>query len=145
MNSFVPPTPVTAWRDLEDGTTLWRILGTLHSSWEKLAWRPNYGIGDIDAEYFHGELPEVDKNSKENWIPRWQNREPGPVAPNHGSMLMTRQVKYIDKMVTTYIRDECDQLHFLSKNLNPDLKAIAIDGSSPQIIKVCSGGLTAVA
>lgn len=45
-------------------------------------------------------------------------------------------MKHIDRMVTMYIHDECDKLHFLSKKLSPDLKAIAIDGSSPNIIKV---------
>jgi protein HOOK3 len=39
-------------------------------------------------------------------------------------------------MVTTYIREECDKLPHLSKSLNPDLKAIAIDGSPQNIIKV---------
>jgi len=48
-------------------------------------------------------------------------------------------VKYINRMVTTYIRDECDKLPFLSKKMSPDLKAIAIDGSTQNIIKVsCS-------
>jgi protein HOOK3 len=45
-------------------------------------------------------------------------------------------VKHIDRMVTTYIREECDKLPHLSKSLNPDLKAIAIDGSAQNIIKV---------
>jgi protein HOOK3 len=45
-------------------------------------------------------------------------------------------VKHIDRMVTTYIREECDKLPHLSKSLNPDLKAIAIDGSPQNIIKV---------
>jgi protein HOOK3 len=40
-------------------------------------------------------------------------------------------------MVTTYIRDECDKLPFLSKKMSPDLKAIAIDGSTQNIVKVC--------
>jgi protein HOOK3 len=39
-------------------------------------------------------------------------------------------------MVTTYIREECERLPHLSKSLNPDLKAIAIDGSPQNIIKV---------
>lgn len=48
-------------------------------------------------------------------------------------------MKHINRTVTTYIRDECDKLPFLSKKMNPDLKAIAIDGSTQNIIKVrCS-------
>ena len=45
-------------------------------------------------------------------------------------------MKHIDRVVTTYIRDECDKLHFLSKKMTPDLKAIAIDGSTQNVIKV---------
>ena len=45
-------------------------------------------------------------------------------------------MKHIDRVVMTYIRDECDKLHFLSKALSPDLKAIAIDGSTPNVIMV---------
>ena len=46
-------------------------------------------------------------------------------------------VKHIDRLVATYIRDECDQLPYLSKSLNPDLKAVATDGSPENVIKVC--------
>lgn len=76
-------------------------------------------LHDIDPQYFQGSLPENDRNkSTDNWIPRWQN------------------LKHIDRMVTTYIRDECQQLPNLSRNMNPDLKAIAIDGSPEQSLKV---------
>ncbi|KAF2398176.1 hypothetical protein EJ06DRAFT_532550, partial [Trichodelitschia bisporula] len=107
VNSFDLPSAITSWRDLEDGTVLWRILG------------------DIDPDYFVGPLPELDRKQKENWIPRWQN------------------LKHIDRMVTTYIRDECDKLPALSKKLNPDLKAIAIDGSPQNVIKLVKAVLLA--
>jgi hypothetical protein len=29
--------------------------------------------GDIDSNYFHGQLPGADGKTAENWIPRWQN------------------------------------------------------------------------
>lgn len=45
-------------------------------------------------------------------------------------------VKHIDRLVTTYIRDECERLPYLSKSLNPDLKAVATDGSPENVIKV---------
>ncbi|TID20268.1 hypothetical protein E2P81_ATG07569 [Venturia nashicola] len=107
LNSFELPTPVRSWRDLEDGSILWRILG------------------DIDSDYFDGTLPETDKKEKDNWIPRWQN------------------LKHIDRLVTTYIREECDKLPHLSRSLNPDLKAIAIDGSPQNTIKLVKAVLLA--
>ncbi|KIV99108.1 uncharacterized protein PV09_09205 [Verruconis gallopava] len=103
VNSFDIPNKVQTWQDLEDGEILWRILH------------------EIDPEYFHGSLPEIDrkqKDSTDNWIPRWQN------------------LKHIDRLIATYIRDECDSLHYLSKVLNPDLKAVATDGSPENVIKL---------
>lgn len=35
-----------------------------------------------------------------------------------------------------FIRDECGKLPELSKRMNPDLKAIAIDASTEQIVQV---------
>lgn len=107
MNSFPLSNAVSAWRDLEDGSVLWRILV------------------NVDADYFHGDLPEMDRGSKENWIPRWQN------------------LKYIDRQVTTYIREECDKLHYLSPKLNPDLKSIATEGSAESIVKLVRSVLLA--
>jgi hypothetical protein len=34
-----------------------------------------WNTADIDPNYFSGALPEVDRKQKDNWIPRWQNRE----------------------------------------------------------------------
>lgn len=45
-------------------------------------------------------------------------------------------VKHIDRVVATYIRDECEMLPHLSKSLNPDLKAVATDGSPENVIQV---------
>jgi protein HOOK3 len=83
---------------------------------------------EIDADYFDGDLPELDKKQKgsqDGWIPRWQN------------------LKYIDRLVVTYIRDECEQLPYLSKSLNPDLKAVATDGSPDNVIKLVKAVLLA--
>ncbi|KAJ9641784.1 hypothetical protein H2199_004997 [Coniosporium tulheliwenetii] len=96
--------PVGSWKELEDGQILWKILV------------------DLDPAYFQGELPEPDRKSADNWIPRWQN------------------LKRIDRMVRTYIREECDRLPNLSKTMSPNLKAIAIEGSKNETIKV--GALT---
>lgn len=93
VNTFDLPHKINQWNQLEDGQILWKILA------------------DIDSDYFNGPLPENDRKSTENWIPRWQN------------------LKYIDRAVTTYIRDECGKLPVLSKRMTPDLKIVAQDGS----------------
>ncbi|KAF2092928.1 hypothetical protein NA57DRAFT_23428, partial [Rhizodiscina lignyota] len=82
-------------------------------------------LQNIDPGYFQGSLPGTDRKSTDNWIPRWQN------------------LKHIDRMATTYIRDECGQLQYLSRNMNPDLKAIAIDGSPEQSLKLLQSVLLA--
>ncbi|EON61824.1 hypothetical protein W97_01041 [Coniosporium apollinis CBS 100218] len=92
--------PVGSWKELEDGQILWKILV------------------DLDPAYFQDELPEPDRKSADNWIPRWQN------------------LKRIDRMVRTYIREECDRLPNLSKTMSPNLKAIAIEGSKNETIKL---------
>lgn len=45
-------------------------------------------------------------------------------------------VKYIDRHVTMFIRDECNKLTEASRKVTPDLKAIAIDGSREDTIQV---------
>ena len=93
-------------------------------------------IDDIDPEYFHGTLPESDERTRENWIPQWQNRESqSPEAQGYGEV-DRETVKHINRMVTTYIRDECGKLPFLSRAMNPDLKMIATEGSQEDTIKV---------
>jgi protein HOOK3 len=42
----------------------------------------------------------------------------------------------MDRLIATYLRDECDSLHNLSASLNPDLKAVATDGSPEDIIRL---------
>ena len=79
-------------------------------------------LKEVDPEYFTGELPEPDASKDDNWIPRWQN------------------LKHIDKYLTTFMRDGSERLSGLSKQLNVDLKAIAIDGSSEDsllLLKFC--------
>lgn len=78
-------------------------------------------LRDIDSNYFAGSLPEkIERSGADNWIPRWQN------------------LKHIDKMATTYLRDVCGELPNLSRNMNPDLKSVAISGSPEQTLKVCN-------
>lgn len=99
MNTFDLPGRVTAWNQLEDGQILWQILA------------------DIDADYFNESLPNLDegidrrRSIADNWIPKWQN------------------LKHIERAVSTYIREECEQLPVLSKRMIPDLKTGARDGS----------------
>lgn len=75
-------------------------------------------LGQVEPGYFSGDLPEATASTVDNWIPRWQN------------------LKHIDRLVTAYIRDECNKLPELSRKMTPDLKAIAIDGSRDDTIQV---------
>jgi len=45
-------------------------------------------------------------------------------------------VKHINRLVTAYLRDSSDSLENTSKNLVPDLKAIATDASSKDLVTV---------
>ncbi|KAB8339263.1 hypothetical protein FH972_022196 [Carpinus fangiana] len=111
-----PPELTTAlfrWANTFDlGKTVesWRDLQDGHVLWKILQ--------DVEPDYFSGELPESSASAQENWIPRWQN------------------LKHIDRLVMMYIRDECGKLLELSKRMNPDLKAVAIDASSEDLIQV---------
>lgn len=50
--------------------------------------------------------------------------------------LMQAAVKHINRMVTAYLRDSSDSLENPSKNLVPDLKAIATDASAKNTVTV---------
>ncbi|KAF2145892.1 uncharacterized protein K452DRAFT_242294 [Aplosporella prunicola CBS 121167] len=102
--------------ELTQPVTAWSELADGQTLWQVLT--------DIDPEFFNGGLPEADAKSTDNWIPKWQN------------------TKHIDRAITAYLRDECDKEVF-SKTLTPDLKAIAIDGSKPETIKLVKGALLA--
>lgn len=99
MNTFDLPGRVTAWNQLEDGQILWQILS------------------NIDPDYFNESLPNLDEGTDrrrsiaDNWIPKWQN------------------LKHIERQVSIYIREECNQLPVLTKRMIPDLKTGARDGS----------------
>jgi len=74
--------------------------------------------GNVDSDHFHDTLPEPEKKTGDNWIPRWQNW------------------KYIEKEVLQYIREECGRLPSLGRKMDADLKAIATSGSSQDILKI---------
>lgn len=99
MNTFDLAGRVSAWNQLEDGQILWQILA------------------DIDPDYFNESLPNLDEGTDrrrsiaDNWIPKWQN------------------LKHIERQVSIYIREECNQLPVLTKRMIPDLKTGARDGS----------------
>lgn len=120
MNTFDLPRTALTLRDLEDGQILWKILG------------------DIDPEYFSGSLPESERMSTEDWLPRWQNcmATSNSTLMEYSADLTT--VRFIDRKVITYIRDECDKLPQLSRKISPDLRAIAVNGSAEETIQVTS-------
>lgn len=114
MNRFELPARVNSWNQLEDGQILWQILA------------------DIDTDYFNDSLPNFDdlqqqqhRRTSDNWIPRWQN------------------LKHIERAVSTYIREECQQLPVLTKRMMPDLKTGARDGSMMLTAKLTMAALLA--
>lgn len=106
--------------DLPGRITTWNQLEDGQILWQILA--------DIDAEYFNESLPNFEENHRrqsDNWIPRWQN------------------LKHIERTVSTYIREECEQLPVLTKRMIPDLKTGARDGSTMLVAKLTMGVLLA--
>jgi protein HOOK3 len=104
--------------DLPGRVTAWNQLEDGQILWQILS--------DIDAEYFNESLPNFDESNdrrKSDWIPRWQN------------------LKHIERAVSTYIREECEQLPVLTKRMVPDLKTGARDGSTMLIAKLTMGVL----
>ncbi|KAJ4289720.1 hypothetical protein N0V90_011050 [Kalmusia sp. IMI 367209] len=113
VNTFDLPGRVTAWNQLEDGQILWQILA------------------NVDPDYFSESLPNLDEGTDrrrsiaDNWIPKWQN------------------LKHIERQVSAYLREECNQLPVLSKRMIPDLKTGARDGSMMLTAKLTMGVLMA--
>lgn len=113
MNTFDLPGRITTWNQLEDGQVLWQILG------------------NIDADHFNESLPNLDEGTDrrrsmaDSWIPKWQN------------------LKHIERAVSTYIREVCNQLPVLSKRMIPDLKTGARDGSMMLTAKLTMAVLVA--
>jgi protein HOOK3 len=105
--------------DLPGRVTAWNQLEDGQILWQILA--------DIDVEYFNESLPNFDESNRRtsDWIPRWQN------------------LKHIERAVSTYIREECEQLPVLTKRMVPDLKTGARDGSTMLIAKLTMGVLLA--
>jgi hypothetical protein len=93
-------------------------------------------LGDIDPEYFHSGLPNVEGKAAENWIPRWQNCKRSLLHFVACSLLTISKGKFIEKEVSQFIRDECGKLPQLSRTMNADLKAIATNSSTHDILKV---------
>ncbi|KAF2993178.1 hypothetical protein E8E13_001095 [Curvularia kusanoi] len=86
-------------------------------------------LNDIDNEHFYESLPIFeegnDRRQSNNWIPRWQN------------------LKHIERAVSTYIREECEQLPVLTKRMIPDLKTGAREGSTMLTAKLTMAVLLA--
>ena len=115
---------VTSYRDLQDGRILWKILN------------------ESDPEYFEGDLPEPNASAADNWIQRWQNRKSQLLTHVRTELHGRREanlrliVKHIEKLVTTFIRDEREKLPEMSRRMSPDLKAVAIDASNDDSVQV---------
>jgi protein HOOK3 len=123
VNTFELPHRVTAWSQLEDGQILWSILSDIDPSYfsESL---PNFDFDPASSQNRRSSL-SLSASSSESWIPRWQN------------------LKHIERAVSTYIREECQQLPVLTKRMIPDLKTGARDGSLMMLGKLTMAVLLA--
>ncbi|KAG9886887.1 hypothetical protein KCV05_g19276, partial [Aureobasidium melanogenum] len=68
-------------------------------------------LRDIDPNYFQDDLPEPPAKTQDHWIPRWQN------------------LKHVNRLVTSYLRDSSGSIENPAGSRDPDLKAIATDAS----------------
>ncbi|KAH0157303.1 hypothetical protein KCU82_g9971, partial [Aureobasidium melanogenum] len=68
-------------------------------------------LRDIDPDYFQDDLPEPPAKTQDHWIPRWQN------------------LKHVNRLVTSYLRDSSGSIENPAGSHDPDLKAIATDAS----------------
>ncbi|KAI5273281.1 hypothetical protein E4T47_03564 [Aureobasidium subglaciale] len=73
-------------------------------------------LQDIDPGYFQDDLPESLAKTQDHWIPRWQN------------------LKHVNRLVTSYIRDSSGSIENPTGSHDPDLKAIAMDASAKDTI-----------
>lgn len=108
--------------DLAFKITAWNQLEDGQILWQILS--------DIDGEYFNESLPNFEESNRrhsvtDNWISKWQN------------------LKHIERKVSMYIREECEQLPVLSKRMIPDLKTGARDGSTMLVAKLTMAVLLA--
>ena len=76
-------------------------------------------LRDIDPDYFQGDLPEPPAKTQDHWIPRWQN------------------LKHVNRLVTSYLRDSSGSIENPTGSRDPDLKAIATDASPRDTVMVC--------
>jgi protein HOOK3 len=75
-------------------------------------------LGEIDADYFAGSLPEPDVNNSSDWTRKWQN------------------LKHVERQVAMYYRDICNGQEALDTDSTPDLKAVAAQASVSDLEKL---------
>jgi protein HOOK3 len=83
-------------------------------------------LQDIDPGYFQDDLPESPAKTRDHWIPRWQN------------------LKHVNRLVTSYLRDSSGSIENPEGSQAPDLKAIATDASPRDTVMVCSCYISAL-
>lgn len=103
---------------MQDGQTLWRILQ------------------DVDETYFSGPLPAAESSSRESGPGRLQNCKSCVDWEQAQKTANLASVKHVERLVTTYIREECNQLPTLTKKMDINLKAIAFDGAQSELTKL---------
>ncbi|KAI4755762.1 hypothetical protein E4T52_12106 [Aureobasidium sp. EXF-3400] len=82
-------------------------------------------LQDIDPGYFQDDLPEAPAKTQDHWIPRWQN------------------LKHVNRLVTSYLRDSSGSIENPAGSRAPDLKAIATDASPRDTVMLLKSMLRA--
>lgn len=75
-------------------------------------------LHDVDGEYFIGQLPEPEVTASSDWTRKWQN------------------LKYLERQVSAYYREVCDEQDQIHLDSTPDLKAIAANSSTKDTAKL---------
>ncbi|KAK5122704.1 hypothetical protein LTR85_003619 [Meristemomyces frigidus] len=75
-------------------------------------------LQEVDTEYFSGSLPEPDVGSSGDWTRKWQN------------------LKHLERQISTYYRDFCNDQDGIGAGYAPDLKAVAAEASVRDLEKL---------
>ncbi|KAK6398896.1 hypothetical protein LTR65_000453 [Meristemomyces frigidus] len=75
-------------------------------------------LREVDEGYFSGSIPEPDVGSFGDWTRKWQN------------------LKHLERQISTYYRDFCNDQDGIGAGYAPDLKAIAAEASVRDLEKL---------
>lgn len=75
-------------------------------------------LREVDADYFSGDLPDPNVGASGDWTRKWQN------------------LKHLERQISTYYRDFCNDRDGIGAGYAPDLKAIAAEASVRDLEKL---------